>query len=409
MKTRLFSALIIALACFSFASCEDDDNPNGSAKSELKSINLTNGELVVAKQNNAFAWNMFGNTLDKCGNSIISPLSVSFAMCMTADGACGDTRNEILNAFGFENFDEADVNGYMQKLSSQLRSLDAKTTVSIANSIWYNNSFDILDDYITSLNTYYDAEVMPLDATNAVEQINDWCSNKTNGYIDDLFEPGDITGLTATVLVNALYFNGEWSDKFDKKDTYKGLFHSSDGDISAVDFMKGTKEIKYTTAQNFTMASLDFGNGAYAARFILPNADKTFDDCVNEIKTSGWEYIISNFSQNGNATIKLPKFSLKMRLDMKPIYEKMGIKMAFDGNFADFSKMSPNSISMTGAFQSNYFEIDENGATAASASGIVNDIMANMLPSFTLDRPFMFALTEQSSGAILFIGKIENL
>lgn len=129
---------------------------------------------------------------------------------------------------------------------------------------------------------------------------------------------------------------------------------------------------------------------------------------MNEIKTSGWEYIIYNFSQNGNATIKLPKFSLKMRLDMKPIYEKMGIKMAFDGNFADFSKMSPNSISMTGAFQSNYFEIDENGATAASATGTIG-VMANMLPSFTLDRPFMFALTEQSSGAILFIGKIENL
>ena len=86
----------------------------------------------------------------------------------------------------------------------------------------------------------------------------------------------------------------------------------------------------------------------------------------------------------------------------------MGIKMAIDGNFADFSKMSPNSISMTGAFQSNYFEIDENGATAASATGTIG-VMANMLPSFTLDRPFMFALTEQSSGAILFIGKIENL
>lgn len=405
MKRELFISITLILACITFTSCEDE--PNGGGTSELKSINLTEGELVVAKQNNQFAWDIFSHVNAEEGNTIVSPLSATFAMCMTANGANGATREEIYKAFGFENCNSDDVNSYMQKLSTQLMSLDPKTTVAIANSLWHNKSYNIFDSYISSLESNYDAEVKPL-GTNAVDDINNWCSKKTNGYINNLLEPGDVSELTAFVLANALYFNGEWNEKFDKKDTFKGNFYSSDNNTSVVEFMSGDKNIGYKTANTFTMASLYFGNKSFIAQFILPNKGKSFKDCINEIKTSGWEEI-SYKNSITEVTVEIPKFTLKKRLEMTSLYQQMGITSAFDRNLADFSNMSTNLTSISNAYQSNYFKVDENGATATSASNVTGGYLANGIPPFILNRPFIFALTERSTGAILFIGKIEKL
>lgn len=409
MNVRLFSVLMIGLACFSLTCCNENDEPNNDPASgsevEMRSISLTDGELSVAKQNNSFAWNMFDHAIAQSGNTIISPLSASFALCMTGNGANGDTRNEIYKALGFENCNNAEVNSYMQKLSSQLISLDPKATLAIANALWYNKSFGILDSYISSLKTNYSADVMPLDATNAASQINNWCSNKTNGYITDIIKPSDITNLTAIVLANALYFNGEWKDKFDINNTYKDNFYSWDNKTSKVDFMTGMKNVEQVSAETFRMASLYFGNSSFLARFILPNKDKTFNDCINEIQTIGWDEITRS-GLTCELNVKIPKFSLQNRLDMKPIYQQMGIETAFS-NLADFSNMTTNDLAISSAIQCNYFKIDENGATAASVSIITGDLMADL--PFILNRPFIFALTERSTGAILFLGKIEKL
>lgn len=330
-------------------------------------------------------------------------------MCMAANGANGVTRDEIFQAFGFENCDSADVSSFMLKLSNQLTLLDSKTTISIANSLWHNETYNILDGFISGLQTNYDAEVIPLNAANAVEEINNWCSDKTNGYINDLMPAGSVSANTAAVLVNALYFSGEWTDKFDKKNTYRGFFYSANDEIATVYFMSGKKDVVYTETANFTMASLDFGNGAYSARFILPNTGNTLNDCINEIKTTGWEEIIKS-GYRSNVTVKIPKFTLQNHIDMKPIYEQMGIKLAFNPDLADFSNMSSvNGLAISNTYQSNYFKIDEDGATAASASNATIGDLANLMPPFVLDRPFIFALTERSTGAILFIGKIEKL
>ena len=174
--------------------------------------------------------------------------------------------------------------------------------------------------------------------------------------------------------------------------------------------MSGKKSAGYTEAETFTMASLDFGNRSFSARFILPNEDKTLNDCIEEIKTTGWEQITKGHTYYAKYSLNIPKFTITNNIDMKPIYQKMGITSAFNSS-ADFSNMSSiSSIYVTDAFQSNYFKIDESGATAASVSGMVTaDGASRLIPPFILDRPFIFALTEQSTGAILFIGKIEKL
>ncbi len=405
MKTIKYIAPILALACISFTSCEDE--PDGGNTSELKTIELTEGELVIAKQNNQFAWNMFSYANAVEGNTIVSPLSASYAVCMTADGANGETRDEIYRAFGFENCNSDDINGYMQKLSSQLMSLDSKTTLAIANSLWYNEKYDIYDSYISNLKTYYDAEVKLL-GPNAVNDINNWCSKKTKGLIKKLLYQEDIPTDIAAILINALYFKGEWKEKFDKKDSFKGDFYTIDNTTSKVDFMSGKKSAGYTEAETFTMASLDFGNRSFSARFILPNEDKTLNDCIEEIKTTGWEQITKGHTYYAKYSLNIPKFTITNNIDMKPIYQEMGITSAFDSS-ADFSNMSPvKTLAITSASQSNYFEIDEDGATAASTSSTVTGDLLAIAP-FSLNRPFIFALTEQSTGAILFIGKIEKL
>ena len=139
MNVRLFSLLMITLTCFTWTSCEDE--PSANESNNLKSIELTEAELEVSKQNSQFAWDMFSHTTAMDGNTIVSPLSASFAMCMTANGTNGETRDEIYRAFGFENCNNDDVNSYMQKLSNKLMYLDSKTTIAIANSLWYNKSY----------------------------------------------------------------------------------------------------------------------------------------------------------------------------------------------------------------------------------------------------------------------------
>lgn len=409
MKTIKSIASILAIACITFTSCEEVDVPTN----ELKTISLSRSEADVAKQNCDFAWNMFDLVNKTSGNAIVSPLSATYAMCMTANGANGATRDEIYKALGLEGFNNEDVNNYLHKLTTQLTSLDSKTTLHIANSLWHNASYQILNEYITSTKTYYDADVMQLDIYNATTQVNDWCSAKTNGLINDLLKPNQVDEFTAAVLVNAMYFDSQWKTKFNKKDTYKSKFYCADNSTPTVEYMSGEQDFKHVNTLTFSMASLDFGNGAFTLKFILPNKNYTtdgeyytFDDCINEIKTTGWNEILRN-EHSDDGTINIPKFSFKNYLDMKPIYQEMGIISAFNRS-ADFSNMSTRApLFITSASQSNYFEIDEDGATAASASSTVTGDLIAIAP-FTLNRPFIFALTEQSTGAILFIGKVEK-
>ena len=405
--------LVLMVIPFMCVSCEDGPSTD-EPTADLKSIELTDAELVVSKQNSQFAWDMFSHTTAMDGNSIVSPLSASFAMCMTANGTNGETRDEIYKALGFDDFSDEDVNNYLHKLTTQLSSLDSKTTLHIANSLWHNSSYQIHNEYITSTKTYYDADVMPLDIYNAATQVNDWCSTKTNGLINDLLKSNQVDKFTAAILVNAMYFDGQWKNRFNKKDTYKSKFYCADNSTPTVEYMSGKQDFKHVYTLTFSMASLDFGNGAFTLKFILPNKNYTtdgeyytFDDCINEIKTTSWNEILKNgYSEDG--TINIPKFSFKNYLDMKPIYQEMGIISAFNSS-ADFSNMSTYPFPLiTSASQSNYFEIDEDGATAASASSTVTGDLMD-LGWFTLNRPFIFALTERSTGAILFIGKIEKL
>ncbi len=411
---KMFRLLLVLMVIpFMCVSCEDGPSTD-EPTADLKSIELTDAELVVSKQNSQFAWDMFSHTTAMDGNTIVSPLSATYAMCMTANGANGATRDEIYKALGFDDFSDEDVNNYLHKLTTQLSSLDSKTTLYIANSLWHNSSYQIHNEYITSTKTYYDADVMPLDIYNAATQVNDWCSTKTNGLINDLLKSNQVDKFTASILVNAMYFDGQWKNRFNKKDTYKSKFYCADNSTPTVEYMSGKQNFKYFNTLTFSMASLDFGNGAFAIRFILPNKNYTsngnyytFGDCINEIKTIGWNEIIKNGCIE-DVTINIPKFSLENHLDMKPIYQEMGIISAFNSS-ADFSNMSTSApLFITSASQSNYFEIDEDGATAASASSHVTGEYYATGP-FTLNRPFIFALTERSTGAILFIGKIEKL
>ena len=287
---KMFRLLLVLMVIpFMCVSCEDGPSTD-EPTADLKSIELTDAELVVSKQNSQFAWDMFSHTTAMDGNSIVSPLSASFAMCMTANGTNGETRDEIYKALGFDDFSDEDVNNYLHKLTTQLSSLDSKTTLHIANSLWHNSSYQIHNEYITSTKTYYDADVMPLDIYNAATQVNDWCSTKTNGLINDLLKSNQVDKFTASILVNAMYFDGQWKNRFNKKDTYKSKFYCADNSTPTVEYMSGKQNFKYFNTLTFSMASLDFGNGAFAIRFILPNKNYTsngnyytFGDCINEI------------------------------------------------------------------------------------------------------------------------------
>ena len=209
-----------------FISCSKSSvKPNPGKGIDLV---LSSTEQQNATADNAFTINLFKTVKaeDQTGaNLFLSPLSVSFALGMTSNGASGATLDAINNTLGFSGFSEDEVNGYYQNLLTNLPKLDPNTTLNIANSIWYNQSFNVLPQFLTTNTIYFNAKVQPLDFGNpaSLSTINNWVSGQTNGKIPSIIS--ELSDDDKMVLVNAIYFKSTWNTKFDASKTANQSFY----------------------------------------------------------------------------------------------------------------------------------------------------------------------------------------
>lgn len=388
--------------------------PTPTVGNERKSIALTKAEEELTAQNTDFAFDFFrameAQPFSK-GQAVWSPISVSIALSMTANGAAGETLKEMTDGLGFKGFDLEQINAFNQKLLAELTTLDCTTTLAFANSLWLNLGFKPLDAFAKTLAESYDAESRQLDFSTAVPIINQWCEEKTNGCIKNLLEQLDAA--SKCVLLNACYFKGGWKIPFMEELTQKKTFNNGDGTTCETDFMHGDGYFRYRKNDLFACVELPYGNEAFSLQVVLPNEGTDLSACINSLNAKSWNTFLKEMTPE-IVRIELPKFKIEKKELLNESLQALGIRKAFGGK-SDFSRLSAEKIFINKVLQATYFCIDENGTEAAAVTGIFSDIenvgeeAQTKAIDFQANRPFLFLLTEKSTGIVLFIGKVAEI
>jgi len=407
---------IAALSLLSIlAACQNDENPSKPEPKPRKDISLTRVEQSLLDANTDFAFRFFSqvcNTEDEKPNVFVSPLSASLCLSMISNGASGNTLTEMQDVLGFpaSSFSLDDLNNYNQKLTTALLDLDNTTQLGIANSIWVKQGFKVYDSFVNVNKQMYDAQVQELDFTSptAKDVINRWCAEQTNDCIKEVIKV--IPANARMYLLNALYFKGIWASQFEKSATRQENFTNSDGTQQKVNMMNQTEMFNYTQNSTFSIAELPYGNEAFSMVILLPSGGKTLDESLSELTSENWKEWNSNMVGK-QLQVKLPRFKVEYDKTLIDDMIAMGMKDAFDGNKADFSKMSAAELYVGILQQFTYINVDEEGTEAAAVTvgGMLDSAGLPVTIPFYVDSPFAFMIKEKSTGAILFMGKVTKL
>lgn len=396
----------VAALVISGMSCDKIDDP---ANNPYKPLDLTTRSAEFARQGNTFAFDFLNriNTVEE-GDYIISPLSMQFLLGMLLDGARGETADEICDVLGYGAGEVDAVNEYCLSMLEQLPSLDKKTKLSIANAIFVNDKYPLLATYKSTVGQFYQAEVANLDfsdAAGSLKKMNGWCSKKTNGLIPKVLD--EVSRDMLAFLFNAMYFKGEWKEKFSKGNTGDETFTTEDGAKKKVRMMKIEKNFAYQDNDDFRVVRLPYGNGAFCMLVILPQAGKTTADVASALKSCDWDTFVHSMV-SCHVDLWLPKFETRYSKKLNDILSEMGMSSSFSKSKADFLAMSDYALCLDFVKQDAFIKVDEEGTEAAvvSSAGMVSG-SANLGEHvvFHADRPFLYLIAESSSGAILFAGK----
>lgn len=405
MKHLGFLAAVAAVLCL---SCEKV-NREDPADNTYKPLNLTTRSAEIARLGNAFAFEFIDRVrAAEEEDFIISPLSMQFLLGMILDGARGETAAEICDVLGYGAGEVDAVNEYCLSMLEQLPELDRKTRLSIANAIFVNDKYPILDSYKGTVGKYYQAEVSNLDfsdASGSLKAMNGWCKKQTNGLIPEVLDK--VSTQMLAYLFNAMYFKGEWADQFSKGSTSNETFTDETGAKKQVPMMKKQKSKLYQETDVFRAVRLDYGNGAFSMEVVLPQAGKSLADVTAALKASDWEAFVRSMVRC-DVDLWLPKFETKYSKKMNDILSEMGMPRAFNAYQADFKAMSDYAMCLSFVKQDAVIKVDEEGTEAAvvsSAGMLVTSVGPGTHVVFHADRPFLYLITENSTGAILFAGK----
>jgi serpin B len=288
--------------------------------------------------------------------------------------------------------------------------------LNIANAIWGQQGYPFEQAYLDTLSENYGAGLRLLDFIGAPDTsrvtINDWVSEQTEERIQDLLPEGTITTDTRLVLTNAIYFYGAWASPFEEDATVDDPFTLLDGSQVSVPMMNQTTEFDYLDGDGFQAVSLPYEGGQMALLVMLPDEGE-FDGFAAGLDAGQMEAIQDGL-QHKEVVLSLPRFEYGSEFNLSNTLAGMGMPLAFDGLQADFSGMVsqddlPN-LYISDVIHKAFVKVDEQGTEAAAATGVVVGVMSAPLPSeqvvMRVDRPFFFAVVDQQSGSILFVGRV---
>jgi len=347
---------------------------------------------------------------DDNGNLFISPTSLLMALALVYNGADGATKDEIANALQVNGLEPIDVNKANASLMTKLNKDSKDIQLQIANSIWLNEEYKFQEQFSQQSKDYFNAKIEEIDiqSNDSPKRINDWVEKATNGKIEKMVDALD-DNLVAMML-NAIYFKGNWTYPFDKKDTAEKTFYLNDGKEINVPFMKLQEKLLYRANSEYQSIQLPY-DGEISMTVVLPNEGIGLDKFQSTLTSSKWEEIQSGM-QSLKGTILLPKFKMSYETELNEALEALGMASAFTDT-ADFSKMVEGDASLfiSKVKQKTYIDVNEEGTEAAAVTGIsVDTTSAPVDDPFVMDvnRPFFFAITDDETGVVLFMGFVAN-
>jgi serine protease inhibitor len=411
-RTRSIARGVTAttVAALLLASCELLSGPGEDAPLERLPRDLTSAEQAVIAGSNTFAFDLLRETAkgEELPDIMLSPLSASMALGMAMNGARGPTFTGMRSALGFGSLDQETINTSYRDLMRLLLGLDPAVDMRIANSVWSRSGFAFHDSFIETVRQWFGAEAATLDfdAADAAPTINAWVDRSTNGRIEEIV-PERIPGDAVMYLINAIYFKGDWTERFDRDKTRDGTFTRADGSTKTIPMMTREGGFHYYADAESEVAELRYGRGAFVMNIVLPREGRSVDELIATLDDQRWSAWMNGLGES-SMYLAMPKFRLEYETTMNTALIALGMESAFGVTpDTDFTGLSPlgRDLYISDVIQKTFINVDEEGTEAAAVTSV--EIRVTSMPAtMTVDRPFLVVIRERFGGAILFIGRI---
>ncbi|MFC1498558.1 serpin family protein [Verrucomicrobiota bacterium] len=361
--------------------------------------------------NNAFALDLYSILKKEKGNLFLSPYSISSALAMTYGGARGDTEEEMAKALHF-TLGADRTHPAFAELDTVFSEIQKKGQVQlhIANSLWPQKDYRLLPEYLKLTKRYYGVSITPVDYMKAAEKarkiINSWIEDKTKDKIKNLIGPGDLDPMTVLVLVNAIYFKGNWASQFDPKRTTKSDFSLSGDAKTQVSMMYQKGKFRYGEIKGAQLLELPYVGKELSMVIVLPKKPDGLSEIENQFTAKNLDAWFSRFSQQ-EVNVYLPRFKMTWgTFELNKPLQDLGMRRAF-GSGADFSGMDGTRSLFIGlVLHKAFVEVNEEGTEAAAATAVIMRKSESRAHIFKADHPFLFLIRDNVTGSILFLGRV---
>ncbi len=375
----------------------------------------------LVADDNAFALDLFQALKKDSGNTFYSPYSISSALAMTYAGARGATAQQMAQVLHFG------LPG--DRLHSAVNSLDLELArrgegakgkdgkgfrLNVVNAVWGQKGYQFTPGFLDVLAGNYGAGMRLLDFRSSPENarvaINEWVSDETEKRIRDLLAKGDVDTQTRLVLTNAIYFNAAWAEPFSEKLTHDGPFSLADGGKVTVPMMSQTTSFRYGQGEGYQAVELPYDQRELSMLILLPPAGN-LGVLESSLDAERLGAIVKGMTTK-RVALTMPKFKVEATLKLADVLRGMGMRDAFDAGTADFSGMDgTRNLYIDQVIHKSFVDVDEAGTEAAAATAVVMRTTAMIIEqsvSMTIDRPFIFFIRDNATGAILFVGRVTN-
>lgn len=363
---------------------------------------------ILATRYNGFGFDLYREISGEYPgtNTFVSPVSVALALAMAYGGAAGGTEQSMAEALRVDDMERTEFFRISGALTRSLHGED-DVDLAIANSLWLRKGFTFYDDFARFNRRVFEADIFTgLHA----QRINDWVKEKTREKITKIVDT--VPPEVIAYIINAIYFKGTWTKEFDTKLTREEDFHLAGGGVIRWPRMRRSGEYRYLEGDGFRAACLPYGTGRVSMYVFLPDEGtglQAFQDMMN---VKAWESWMTGF-QRRKGHIELPRFTMEFETSLASSLQRIGMKEPFSPGMADFSRMGPiekGNIYISDVIHKTYVDVNEEGTEAAAVTSVVVSVTSarpTVKPfSLIVDRPFFFAIRDNETGAVLFIGSV---
>lgn len=355
--------------------------------------------------NTDFAFRLFKTiaSKDRNRNVLISPCGVSMVLTLAQDGARGKTKAEMRKALGLDAMTPADLDAANKALLQNLNDPGTGVQLEVANAVWAGRQWPIVSQYLATAREYYGANAANVDLASAGPQIDSWVRQKTHGKIDHIAEGLD--SLSAMVLTNAVYFKGTWTCRFDRKETRDRPFflYWDTGTSAQVPTMHQKGSFRFYECEEFAAAALPYGSGRMSMYVFVPSYGSDLHKFLGTLNAKNWNQWLSRFERK-EVDVDLPRWKLSYDTSLIEPCMNLGMRAPFaDADFRDLCER--RGVYIDRAKQKAFIEVNENGTEAAAGTFVLFEARCAS-PRLRADRPFFYAIRDDRTGEILFMGTV---